>query len=148
MNTGASARQGSSVAVTVIGLLTVLVGGWWMVTGIVVLAGWANMSAAEAGGWGPLLQVLGIFLAFLGVALFLSGVPAVLAGMGVLGRKAWARVLAFVVAALAILWGLMYLGNSDLTPGSIALGAGQVLYGVATMVVLAGAGAEFSRLPD
>jgi hypothetical protein len=74
-----------------------------------------------------------------------QGVLGVLAGSGALGRRRWGRVLTFLVAVLAVLWDLLFLGGHDQGPTSIILGAAQGLYCVLACVVLARKGAEFSR---
>jgi len=81
----------------------------------------------------------------IGVGLLVQGVLGALAGAGALRRRQWGRALTFLAAALAVLWGLLFLGGHDQEPTSVALAAAQVLYGVVAFVVLVRNGAEFSR---
>jgi hypothetical protein len=154
MSTAPPPRPGPSVAVTVIGLLTVLWGGAYAALGgslVFAAAAASERLGAEdqAGGLAEVDRWLTSFFAGLatavGVVLLVQGVLGVLAGSGVLWRKPWGRILAFVVAALALLWGLLFLGGHDRGPTSLALGAAQVLYGAVAFVVLIRNGAEFSR---
>jgi hypothetical protein len=81
----------------------------------------------------------------IGVAFLLQGVLGMLAGLGVLWHKPWGRIMTFVVAVLAILWGLASLGFYDQGAIYIAFGAAQLLYGILAFVILIKSGAAFSR---
>jgi hypothetical protein len=145
----ALARPSKTVAVTVIGALTLFLGGYCAAFG-----GWAIFAGAD---WfahpskEPLVQVIalgGIVSALIivfGAVFLLLGILALLAGLGVLWRKQWGRILAFIVAAVAILLGLVWVGGSDQEVFDIAVGAVQILYGILAFVVLIMNGVEFSR---
>ena len=76
----------------------------------------------------------------IGVVFLVLGVTGMLAGLGVLWRKPWGRILAFILTVPAIVVGLLSLsaykqeaaGNATL----IAFGATEILYGVLTLVIL------------
>jgi hypothetical protein len=123
-------RSGTADAsVTAVGLITLLLGTAYTLTG-----GYLAVSGAVAvkqlendptGGVGFLLQFLAGFVAVVGVVFLLQGVPGVLAGVGVLMRKTWGRILTFVFAAVAILWGLIFVAISKGDAVMLALGAAQ-----------------------
>src|SRR4051794_17182774 len=69
-NMPAGASQ--SVAVTALGLLTLLLGGGYVVMGGTLVWGGAAMANDPAGGWGPLLQVFAGLIAALGVPFLLQ----------------------------------------------------------------------------
>jgi hypothetical protein len=148
MSTAPPAEPSKSIAVTVIGLLTLLLGGAYATLGgcfvFVGLAGVARLEDDPAGGFGPILQILAGFVAVVGVALLLQGVPGMLAGLGVLFRKQWGRRLTLILAVLAFLWGLASLGVSQTAP-YIAFGVTQILYSGLAFVILIRNSAEFSR---
>jgi hypothetical protein len=73
------------------------------------------------------------------------GMLGLLAGVGVFLRKQWGRILAFVLAVLAVLLGLVWLGGGDRDVTEIALGTAQVLYGILALVVLIRKREAFSR---
>src|SRR5688500_13769788 len=108
---------GKSAAVTIVGLITLLVGGAYAALGGGFLftgaAAVRELQGDPAGGLGPVLQVLAGFLAVIGVAFLFSGVLGVSAGLGVLMRRQWGRLLAFLVAAVAGVWGLLTLVFAD-----------------------------------
>jgi hypothetical protein len=87
----------------------------------------------------------------IGVASLLQGVVGMLAGLGVLWRKQWGRIVTFILAVLAILWGLLFMGGSfeggafEQGATYIALGAAQLLYGILAFVILIQKRGEFSR---
>ena len=85
----------------------------------------------------------------IGVAFVPQGILEMLAGSGVLWRKQWGRILTFIVAVLAILWGVASLGayTQDANGNAffIAFGAIQILYGILAFVVLIQKRGEFSR---
>jgi hypothetical protein len=149
MTAAGSAEPRKNAAVTIVGLSTLLLGGAYAVLGsflIVAGAGWAIQ--AEADPWGPVVTLLGFIPAFLlviGIASLSLGIFGVLAGFGVLLRRAWGRVFAFIQAVLGILCGLAFLSAYDQGAALIALGAPQVLYGILALVVLVKDRAEFSR---
>ena len=78
-----------------------------------------------------------------------------LAGVGVLLRLQWGRILTFIVAIVAILWALdsvdAYRYQEDVYRWKTALipfAAAQVLYGTSAVVVLIKNGATFVALGD
>jgi hypothetical protein len=138
----AAARSGKSGAVTAIGLATLVVGSGYSILGVCLLFAGTDMAARlgqdPAGGLGPLLQILAGFLTVLGGVFVAQGVPGMLGGWGVLLRRSWGRILALLLAALAVLWGLVFLVISQGDAILIALGAVQILYGILAFVVLLG----------
>jgi hypothetical protein len=131
------------VAVTVIGLLTILFGGVYAAQGgILIFAGDAMANDPAGKGF---LEVLGGLLAVIGGTLLLQGVPMILAGVGVLLRRQWGRILTLLMAGLTVLWGLLLLSLSDRDAGYVAFGAAEILYAIVAVVVLFKHGAEFSR---
>jgi hypothetical protein len=131
-----------------VGVLGLLAGAAYAITG-----GWLAFAGAASayqfegdpvGGLGPLLQIIAGFVAAVGVALLLQGVLALAAGVGVLRRRPWGRVLGLCAAALAVLWGLLFVIALD--GGAYrALGAAQIAFGVFAGAVLIREGGEFSR---
>jgi hypothetical protein len=64
-------------------------------------------------------------------------------------RRHRGRILAFILAVLAILWGLLSLAafNPDASGNAplIAFGVAQLVYGAVVLLILIKNGAEFSR---
>jgi|SRR5579864_162052 len=136
-------RPRKTVAVTVIGLLTLLLGGTYAVTGGgLIFAG--SAMANDPNGRG-LLEVLGGMLAAVGGAFQLQGVPMLLGGFGVLLRRQWGRILTLIMAVLAILWGVASMAAYDKGVSYVVFGAAQILYSILAIVVLVKNGPEFSR---
>ncbi len=134
-----------TVTATVLGLLTLLLGGGYLVMGGSLVWGGAAMANDPAGGWGPLLQVFAGLIIVLAIPFLLQGVLGLLAGCGVLMRKRWGRLLTFPLAVLAGLWGLAFLGANEHSGSSIVLGAVQLLYGILALVILIRNGTKSSR---
>ena len=149
MRTFAPSGPDKSPAVTVVGLATLLWGGAYAALGGQFI--WAGASWAERAGddpWGPLATFFGLLPALViavGVASLLLGLVGLLAGVGLLLRKPWGRVLSFPLSVAAILVGLVWVGGGDQRATEIALGVAQILFGVLTFTVLVRNGAEFSR---
>jgi hypothetical protein len=151
MSTTVPVGPSKSVAVTVIGLITLLCGGGYAVLGGSFILGGAGWLVQPDPAMGP---VLGTWLTFLaavlgmvGVLFLLFGVLVLLAALGVLWRKQWGRILTYIVAVLAILLGLLCLiGIQDVVHDAIvlALGVAQVLYGILAVVILSMKRADFS----
>jgi hypothetical protein len=143
-----AAIRSKSVAVTVIGVTTMLLGGAYAALGgSLLFDGAAAIMSLEddaAGGYAPLLQVVVGFVAVVGVALLVQGAIGLLAGLGVVMRRPWGRALTFLLAILAVLWGLLFV-SANQEPIDLALGAAQILYGILAFVVLIKDGADFSR---
>src|SRR5262249_18447151 len=150
MSTEIAIRPHKSLAVTIVGIATLLLAAAYTFLGIVFV--YAGVHAAStlpeddaAPNWAPDLRIVSGIVAVIGALLVVPGVLGVAGGLGVLFRKQWGRVLTFLVAAVAILWGVVFVTLSD--PGATLLGLGvaQIVYGVAAMAVLIRKGAEFSR---
>lgn len=84
----------------------------------------------------------------IGVVFLLLGLLGMLAGLGILWRQQWGRVLGFILAVLSMMMGLVsliaYKPDGDGT-AFIAFGATEILYGTLLFVVLIKNGAAFSR---
>jgi hypothetical protein len=147
--TTATQSTSANASVTAVGLLTVLVGVAYLLTGAyLVVAGTAVVKDLEddpAGGLGFLLQFIAGFLAVVGVVFLLQGVPGVLAGVGVLMRKTWGRILTMVFAAVAATWGLIFVVISRGDATMSLFGAAQLAYGVFVFVVLVWNDAQVAR---
>jgi fumarate reductase subunit D len=149
MRTTSPAAPSNRVAVTVLGLITLLLGGAYAALGgqlILAGASWAGQSGGDP--WGPVATLFGILPALLiavGVAFLPLGLLGLLAGAGVLLRKPWGRILTFILAVLAIQLGLVWVGGGDQDATDIVLGAAQVFYGILAFVILIGNGAAFFR---
>ena len=143
--------RSKSVAVTIIGLTTLLlgaayaaVGGWFVFAG----ADWLEHPSQDPwvqtfalGGLVPIVIIL------LGIAFLMPGILGLLAGSGVLARKPWGRILTYIFAVPAILLGLLWIsGVQDVVQDAtdLAVGAVQMLYGIMAFVVMILNGAEFS----
>jgi hypothetical protein len=159
MSIAAAARPSKHVAVTAIGVITLLwgaahavLGGWLVWVGYVcfaVLGRPADPRDPWAQGFAPLVQFFaligGMICTALGVVSLLQGVSGLVAGWGVLGRKPWGHIPTCILAGLALPWGLLllWLGASD-SATYVALGAAEILYGLLAVVILIKYGREFS----
>jgi hypothetical protein len=139
-----------TVAVTVIGLITLLLGGAYAVLGgQLIWAGASWAGRADGDPWGQFASLFGIIPALLivvGVAFLLPSLLGLLAGSGALLREQWGRILTLILAGLAMPLGVVWMAAANQNAADIALGAAQVLYGILAFVILIGNGAEFSRL--
>ena len=123
MNTAARAGPTNNVAVTILGLVTLLLGGAYATLGGQLI--WAGASwawRAEGDPWGPVASLFGIgrvLVIAVGVAFLPLGLLGLLAGLGCLRRDPWGR--------------------------DFALGAAQVVYGIVALVIVIKEGPEFSR---
>jgi hypothetical protein len=126
-------------------------GGYAALGGYLILAGAGWFVRPDPNSWDKfgawfglgavLVTAVGIFF------VVLLAIPALLAGLGVLWRQQWARLLTSIVAVLAILLGLLWISGvedvrQDVT--DFALGVIQVLYGILALVILSMKRAEFS----
>jgi hypothetical protein len=79
----------------------------------------------------------------------LRGGFGLLAGLGVLWRKQWGRILTFILAILAVIVGLLLLNANMQDAGGdgalISFGAAEILFGILASVSLIKHGAEFFR---
>jgi hypothetical protein len=135
------AAPSKSLAVTFLGLLTLLAGGAAAVFGgcqiFVMLTSTSGVTA--------------VFALLFGVPALLLGGFGLLAALGLLLRKPWGRILTFLLAGLTLLWGPLCLvavltdGAGNLEAADVAAAAAPMLYGVLALVILLRNGAEFSR---
>jgi hypothetical protein len=155
MSNAALARPAKSVVLMVLGLITLLLGGAHVALGVcLILVGEALARPLREGdpegGLAVVVWLAGALMTALGVAFVPQGILEMLAGLGVLLRKQWGRILTFIVAVLAILWGLACLGayKQDTAANTVFLasGAAQILYGILVFVVLIQKRTEFSQL--
>jgi hypothetical protein len=153
MRTGVPTRASKSVAVTVLGLFTLLCGAGYAILGgylILAVVGWFVRPDADPSKQmlAPLFLLAAPLLVGGGLLFLLLGILVLLAALGVLGRKPWGRILTFIVAVLAILLGLLWLsGVGDVLQDAtdLILGVAQVLYGILALVILSTKRAAFSR---
>ena len=154
MSNAALVRPSKSVALIVLGLITLLLGGTHAALGVcLIFAGDAMTRPLREGnpmyGIAVVAWIAGALMIVIGVVFVPQGILEMLAGSGVLWRKQWGRILTFLVAVLAILWGVACLGayaqdaNGDTF--FIAFGAVQILYGILAFVVLIQKRGEFSQ---
>jgi hypothetical protein len=145
----APTEPNSGVAVTVLGLITILLGGAYAALGgQLILGGVAWAGRTEGDPWGQMATLFGLGPALviaIGIAFLPLCVLGLLGGMAVLLRKQWGRIVTFFVAALAILLGLVWVGGGDKDTTDIAVGTVQLIYGIAAFVILIGKGAEFRK---
>jgi hypothetical protein len=138
-----------TTGVTAVGLVTLLFGlAYGALGGSLVFVGDALAEPLrkgdQAGGLAVGLWLVGVVASVAGALFLAQGVLGLLAGWGVLGRKPWGRVLALILAALAVLWGLLSLGAYAKGATYIVLGAAQLLYGTLAFIILIRSGQEFS----
>ncbi len=89
----------------VVGVIDVIVGALFAVLGVLVSLGtllfapWFNGAPL----WRPedTVWVVGVVL-FISAVFFVIGIPSLIAGAGLLHQKRWARVLAIIVAIVAL----------------------------------------------
>jgi hypothetical protein len=149
MRTAVTPGSRKTLAVTVVGVLTLVlaaiyafVGGTLIYSGV---RGTMTADEAAAQGWASTLRLVSGFVAGVGAMVLLQGILGLLAGVGVLGRRAWGRILALVLAVPVLLWGLLFLGVSDGNTSTIVIGVVQVVCGLLTLVVLLRNGDDFRR---
>jgi len=130
---------------TVLGLLTLLLGLAYAVLGGIFLffgvAAQKRLEGDPAGGLGFLLELIAGFVAVVGVAFLVQGVLGVAGGLGLLFRKPWGRIPTFLLAVLALLWGVLCYATYGLDVTGIVIGSVQVLYGIFAVVTLFKSGA-------
>ena len=147
VSTAAPTRPSNRIAVTVLGLITLLLGGVYAALGGQLILGGAGWFAQPSGDpWVQVIALGGIVPAtiiLLGIAFLVQGLLGLLGGSGVLLRRPWGRILTFILAVLAILLGLAWVSGGE--AADIALGAAQVLFGILAFVILIRKGAEFFR---
>jgi hypothetical protein len=140
------------VAVTALGLITLLWGGGYAALGgRLILAGVGWFVQPDPDLWKHIGAWFGLGAALLvvvGILLLLLGILVLLAALGVLWRKQWGLILTFLGALLAILLGLLWLsGVEDVLQDAtdLALGITQVLYGILAFGILSMKRTEFTR---
>lgn len=108
-----AARPSKSVTVTVLGVMTLLLGGAYMTFGSwFVFAGVDWLEHPSKDPWVQAFALGGLvpaFIALIGVGFLMPGILGLLAASGVLMRKHWGRILTFVFAVPAILLGLLWI---------------------------------------
>lgn len=154
MSAAAPAGPSKCVAVTIIGLIAILWGGAHAALGGYFIYGgdtiWKDFGPGgdPAGGIAPVFWLVAGFMIVIGVVFLLAGLLGVLAGLGILWRQQWGRVLGFILAVLSMMMGLVsliaYQPDAD-GNALIAFGATGIVYGTLALVVLIRNGAAFSR---
>jgi hypothetical protein len=149
MRTTAPAGRINQSTLTVLGVITLVAGVSYAVFGgLLLFAGTSWFTEAREDPWQEIAGLFGIGAAIViivGLVFLSAGILGLLGGLGVVLRKEWGRVLTFILAVLAILFGLLWLVGSDQDAPAIAVGAAQLLYGILAFVILIRLGAEFSR---
>jgi hypothetical protein len=144
MNTATPALKTHSNAITIIGLLTLGLGILYTGAGASLLFGAAAIANDPAGGWWPMLQPLAGLLSIVGIVLLVQGILTGIAGVGVMQYQRWALVLTLILAVPTILWGVLLLTSEELDVSSVAIGVGQIVYGIAAIGILSTRGGAFS----
>jgi hypothetical protein len=149
MATAAPYVLARSSVVTAAGLLTMVLGAAYAVLGgQLIRAGTAWAEQAHTDPWAHIATRFGLgpalAIAF-GIAYLTLGLLGLAAGCGIVRRRQWGRALGFALAALSLVLGLFWVGGGDGEATDLALGGGQILYGVLAAAVLTRRGAEFSR---
>jgi hypothetical protein len=147
-----------NVAVTAVGLITLLFGfGYAASGGLLIFGGAFLVAQPEDPVWGfhHLGRFIGYVAVVIGILMLLLSVLGIFAGVGVLLRKPWGRILGIILAVLATLHGtnlvisLGFSANAEsktgVVLGIISFGAGHILYGLLAVVILIKNGAAFSR---
>ena len=91
--------------VNVVGLIDVITGGLFTILAVLVSAGLLVFAPAFNGAppWSPEDATVIVAVALAISSLFLViGIPSLIAGVGLLKQKGWARTLAIIVAILAL----------------------------------------------
>jgi hypothetical protein len=144
-----------SLAVTVVGVMALLCGVGYLVLGgqlILAVAGWFAQATPDPSKQvlAPIAVLAAPVLVLFGVLFLVLGILDLVAAFGVFLRKPWGRILTFVMAALAVVFGLLWLsGVRDVTQDAtdLAIGVVQILYAIVAILVLTVKGGEFeSRL--
>ncbi len=81
--------------------------------------------AAAGGG------LFAVIAGLIGICFMVFGIPQLLAGFGVMGRRQWGRILTIVMGILSICFGLLNLLSANIVSLAINLG-----YGIFVLVVL------------
>jgi hypothetical protein len=128
------------MALTVLGWLTLLLGLAYGVLGVIFTftgtTAQRQLQGDPAGGLGFLLEVVAGFVSIIGVAFLLQGLLGVLAGLGCLLGKPWGRIPTYLLAVLAILWGVVCYIAYGFDAIGLTVGTVQVLYGILAFVLL------------
>jgi hypothetical protein len=137
-------RAQPSGAVTAVGVVNLVLGGLDILAGILVMVGGAAFLGLGAGaanqeglteeqkkaiaGAGAMGAGL---IAAIGVCIMIFGIPLILAGIGVLKRRNWGRILTIVLGFIAGLFGVLSLLNHSFVGAVI-----YIAYCVFVLVVL------------
>ncbi len=143
-------RARRSLAVTIVGVATLLLAAGYAVTGtglILVGTGWLLEPAGDP--WKQIATLFGMLtgvLLAIGVVFVVLAMLVLLAALGLLRRQFGGLVLALGIAVLVILLGLLWLSGvenivDDAT--ELAIGAAQILYGIVVLIILTAKRAEF-----
>ena len=146
------AGSSRSVAVTVVGAIALLCGvGYLVLAGQLILgvAGWFAQPAPDPSKQviAPIAALAAPLLVLLGVLFLAVGILDLVAAFGVFLRKQWGRVLTLVMAAPAVVFGLLWLsGVQDVTQDAtdLAIGVGQILYALVAILILTVKRGEFA----
>ena len=87
--------------VPVLGWLYVISSIFLFIFGVLLLVFLIGIGVAIGGG--DLIRIMGILSAFLGGVFTVLSLPGILAGIGLIRRKTWGRVLALVLGFLSLL---------------------------------------------
>ena len=140
-------ESGRSLAVSVVGWVTLLFAvGYAVAAGALLFIGVAIVTADELAkptGWEFLGWILAAIVAVVGVLFAIQAGLTVPAGLGVILRRGWGRILTFIVASLAMLWGAAFIAVTTADSLYLALGLAQIAYGLFAILVLATNGDEF-----
>lgn len=141
-----------SILVTLMGLANLLLGGAYAyLGGSAIYAGVmapANARANFGDEWALIATMFGIIPAILiviGLAFLLFGVLMFLAGLGIIWRNEFARIVALILAVFVVLLGLVLAIGGNRDAESIAIGAVQICYGILAFVALISRRVEFGR---
>jgi len=132
------------IAVRALGIATLVIGAAYVALGVALVAG-GIAGAHDPSDWQPLLALLGGMMIVIGLPFAGFGLLVVLAGVGLLFRKPWARWLTFALAIPVACIGYLFAGGPDPGPGATTVGTIQLLYAPIAYVVLIVSGPAFAR---
>lgn len=86
--------------IELLGLINVVSGLFWELVGLAIFAGFSLLAPTTGDPTGSFaLVTIGVIV---GGFLVLLGIPTLIAGIGLLKHKSWARILALIVAIFAL----------------------------------------------
>ena len=133
---GPPAKSG---AVTAVAIVNFVFGGLDLLCGLLVLVGGAAVAglvavAGHEGGAGPeagtVAAVVGGLIIVFAVFQMLLGVPTILAGVGVLKRARWGRILTLVLGALSGVLAVFNLFSLDIRDAILHGGYCAMVYAI------------------